>query len=324
MYEGDADLAEGTKETEFALRYTVKDPHDQGGHIVYDVHGYDKEGEWEGLRRYNEFFVLHETIAKRWPGVPIPSVPPKKAIGNKDLVFIQERRFYLEQFLRKLTRFPFIINGPEFQTFARPMQGLKIEAGLQMLGKLPVQQQYETLKEALQVNDAMYDLTEKEQFLSRLTEYTFFVKKIEPYLKYLKNELAQFLTTKQLTINNYKNLARMWNIYEEVNLTAYVDMSAKNLVLNNPDNKDLKEDLVKTSDMMKNPFVDVFHWTKGQILDLQAISAAVAARNKCAKSEQELNAKKVSAQKDLDNLNAGKKTMGTLFKSQSDAGMLAN
>lgn len=60
----------------------------------------------------------------------------------------------------------------------------------------------------------------------------------------------------------------MWNIYEEVNLTAYVDMSAKNLVLNNPDNKDLKEDLVKTSDMMKNPFVDVFHWTKGQILDL--------------------------------------------------------
>lgn len=28
----------------------------------------------------------------------------------------------------------------------------------------------------------------------------------------------------------------MWNIYEEVNLTAYVDMNAKGLVLNNPDN----------------------------------------------------------------------------------------
>jgi len=55
----------------------------------------------------------------------------------------------------------------------------------------------------------------------------------------------------------------MWNIYEEVNLTAYVDMNASQLVLNNPDNKDIKEELVKTSDMMKNPFVDVFHWTKG-------------------------------------------------------------
>lgn len=115
----------------------------------------------------------------------------------------------------------------------------------------------------MEVNDSMYDLTEKEQFNSRLTEFTFFVKKIEPYLKYLKNELAQFLTTKQLTINNYKNLARMWNIYEEVNLTAYVDMSANNLVLNHPQNGAIKDQLVSTSDKMKNPFVDVFHWTKG-------------------------------------------------------------
>lgn len=208
------------------MQYTVKNPHDSGGHIVYECHGMDDQGEWDGLRRFNEFFLLFECISKRWPGCPIPSVPPKKTIGNKDLVFIQERRFYLEQFMRKLVRFPFIIHGPEFQTFARPQQGMSIEKGLNMLGKLPTQQIYERMKEALQVNDAMFDLTEKEQFVSRLTEYTFFVKKIEPYLKYLKNELAQFLTTKQLTINNYKNLARMWNIYEEVNLTAYVDMSA--------------------------------------------------------------------------------------------------
>ena len=33
----------------------------------------------------------------------------------------------------------------------------------------------------------------------------------------------------------------MWNIYEEVNLTAYVDMSAKHLVLNNPDNDGIKD-----------------------------------------------------------------------------------
>jgi len=283
----------------------------------------DDNGEWDGLRRYNEFYILHDTITKRWPGVPIPSIPPKKTIGNKDLVFIQERRFYLEQFLRKLVRFPFIINAPEFQTFCRPQQGMAIEKGLQMLSKLPTSQIYERMKTELQINDAMYDLTEKEQFVSRLTEYQFFVKKIEPYLKYLKNELAQFLTTKQLTINNYKNLARMWNIYEEVNLTAYVDMKAQNLVLNNPENKDLKEDLVKTSDLMKNPFVDVFHWTKGQILDLQAISMAIKQRNGVHKLEQELTAKKISAQKDLDNLNAGKKTMGTIFKSQSDAGGLS-
>lgn len=76
--------------------------------------------------------------------------------------------------------------------------------------------------------------------------------------------------------------------------------------------------------MMKNPFVDVFHWTKGQILDLAAISEAIVGRQNIAKQEAALTGKKLSLQKDLDNLNAGKKTMGTLFKSQSDAGNLAN
>lgn len=78
------------------MRYSVKNPHDASGHIVYEVRGHDNEGDWEGLRRFNEFYVLRDTIGKRWPGIPIPNVPPKKSIGNKDQVFIQERRFYLE------------------------------------------------------------------------------------------------------------------------------------------------------------------------------------------------------------------------------------
>jgi len=102
------------EDTGNAMRYSVKDPKDQGGSIFYECAGYDSLGEWNGSRRFNDFFVLHETISKRWPGVPIPCIPPKKAIGNKDMVFIQERRFYLEQFLRKLTRFQFIIEAAEF------------------------------------------------------------------------------------------------------------------------------------------------------------------------------------------------------------------
>jgi hypothetical protein len=56
----------------------------------------------------------------RWPGVYIPKVPPKKAIGNKDMKFIIERRYYLERFLRKLSKYDFLINSEEFLIFARP------------------------------------------------------------------------------------------------------------------------------------------------------------------------------------------------------------
>jgi sorting nexin-1/2 len=50
----------------------------------------------------------------------IPKVPPKKAIGNKDMRFILERRYYLERFLRKLSKFDFLINSEEFVLFSRP------------------------------------------------------------------------------------------------------------------------------------------------------------------------------------------------------------
>jgi hypothetical protein len=47
---------------------------------VYYVKGADKAGTWEGVRRYNEFFVLYNAMVARWPAIYIPKVPPKKTI----------------------------------------------------------------------------------------------------------------------------------------------------------------------------------------------------------------------------------------------------
>ena len=78
---------------------------------MYACKGTDSNGSWEGQRRFNEFYMLHQKLEKRWPGVPIPQLPPKKAVGNKDIKFINERRFYLERFLKKMAQFPFMLNS---------------------------------------------------------------------------------------------------------------------------------------------------------------------------------------------------------------------
>jgi len=174
---------------EIALDFAVRNPQDQGGHIVYEVKGKDKLGYWENKRRYNEFFVLQETLVKRFPSVPIPQVPPKKSIGNKDVVFIQERRYYLERFLRKIACFEFIVESPEFLLFSRP-NGMDVAKSLERLPKMGAGQLYEKLKTITEVNDEMFDIVEKEQFANRITEFLFFYKKTEPFLKQLKNDLA--------------------------------------------------------------------------------------------------------------------------------------
>jgi len=59
-------------------------------------------------------------------------LPPKKAIGNKDVKFINERRFYLERFLKKMSPFDFLLNSTEFKMFTRPNGDIE-----KMFGNLP-------------------------------------------------------------------------------------------------------------------------------------------------------------------------------------------
>ena len=47
---------------DFAYDFSVKNPQDNHGHVVYEVKGKDAQGEWECKRRYNEFFTLYETM----------------------------------------------------------------------------------------------------------------------------------------------------------------------------------------------------------------------------------------------------------------------
>ena len=60
--------------------YTVSNPQLTSSHISYYCKGLDKQGPWEGNRRYSHFYALFEALKTRWPGVMIPKLPPKKAI----------------------------------------------------------------------------------------------------------------------------------------------------------------------------------------------------------------------------------------------------
>lgn len=163
------------------MEFTVRDPTLTSGTMLYKIGGRDREGTFEGLRRYNEFFLLHETLRARFPCIPIPAVPPKKSIGNTDMIFIQQRRFYLERFFRQLSKFDFILSSNEFRAFARP-QGANIEKTLENLPKLTPKQLYDRMKEATGINEQEYDSFTRDQMATKITDFNFFMKKIKPFL----------------------------------------------------------------------------------------------------------------------------------------------
>ena len=71
----------------------------KSAHVTYTVKGFDRKGEFEVFRRYSEFYSLHQALTNRFPGLYVPGIPPKKALGNSDMAFIIERRFFLDRFL---------------------------------------------------------------------------------------------------------------------------------------------------------------------------------------------------------------------------------
>lgn len=67
-------------DNEEVMEVYVRNPKNNGGHIVYEVKGMDKDGPYEGVRRYNDFNAFRQLLVTRYPGLYIPKIPPKKAI----------------------------------------------------------------------------------------------------------------------------------------------------------------------------------------------------------------------------------------------------
>lgn len=69
-------------------------------HHVYQVFIRIRDDEWNIYRRYAQFYSLHKDLKKQDAVVGTFDFPPKKALGNKDARFVEERRKRLQHYLR--------------------------------------------------------------------------------------------------------------------------------------------------------------------------------------------------------------------------------
>lgn len=159
---------------------------------------------------------------------------------------------------------------------------------------------------------------------NKCTEFLYFYKAVEPLLSKMKGKTAAMMRNKQQQMQSYQDFHTSMERYENFNLQNYSEMQADKLVITNPDNMELKVKLQELSGNLQNPYIDLFHWSKGEIFDLQAVMFAVKCRNDCAKKIVDLEKQKASTQRDMQDVSSGNKTVTTLFKSQDDVGKMAN
>lgn len=69
------------------------------------------------VRRFSDFFSLRKKLVERWPGIFIPAIPPKKAVGNLDDDTIETRMRLLNSFCYKLSKSSFLFESEEVKLF---------------------------------------------------------------------------------------------------------------------------------------------------------------------------------------------------------------
>jgi len=126
---GEESEVNSVEDDRIAKVFSVTNPVKIGGTIKYAVKGEDSQGEFEVVRRFNEFFALYTSLVERWPGCYIPCIPEKKAINvdtsasnqadwtvgsTKDGAFVEMRRALFERFIREMAKFPYLIESKEF------------------------------------------------------------------------------------------------------------------------------------------------------------------------------------------------------------------
>ncbi len=166
---------------------------------------------FEGMRRYNEFFTLRTILCQRWPGLFVPSIPPKKAVGNKDVFFIVERRYFLERFLKQMSQFSILLNSEEFRIFARPeLTGghPDIQAQLSKLSKLSSDDISKRFYDGFGMNDVMFKAAADKQqdYEYSLKEFDGFLKKLLVQYKALRKQIKGLIEIKGNSINSQSKI----------------------------------------------------------------------------------------------------------------------
>ena len=79
-----------------------------GKHHVYKIRGRDHLGDIEVLRRFREFDTLRKVLYSRFLGLYVPPIPEKKAMGKTEGLFVEERQFFLDRFVKEISQLPYL------------------------------------------------------------------------------------------------------------------------------------------------------------------------------------------------------------------------
>ena len=223
------------------------------------------------LRRYSDFFSLREKLLERWPGIYIPPIPPKKAIGNTDIKIIQFRLRLLNNFLHQLSQIPFLLNSEEVTLFISNSQDVA--------GQINNLSELNSSERITRYKNAFMQGVQSENEIENVNEEIIIKHKDEIYQSYDNvKQFREFVVSarekKEREIKNYICLLNVFEDYEKYSLIEYADGNEDKLVFADYKNQFQMQSIALLKEKMMNPFDALVDNLEEDELDLLAMKEA--------------------------------------------------
>ncbi|CAD8137699.1 unnamed protein product [Paramecium octaurelia] len=298
-------------ETEIVLQ--VCDPKVQPGinkYIVYTVKGMDKNGQFDVQRRFSDFKTIRSFLLTKWPGCYIPPVPPRKAFGNMEQQFIDERRLMLEDFLKKIATLKYLWYSEEFQIFLKTPG--EIEKALLSIPKITNEEIINKYQESFS------ELSGKEinrEIISKINDFKAYIKKIQPMVqnfKQIAKNIAEAKSAHQTSLIHFITI--FVPEYENNVLLEYAEQKEKLIFANLIQNEEVKGLINQYCDLLKDPkFQQLYQEVRKEGKQLKAFLETFEEREKYEQQKSNAEQRQKELQLQLQEVLAGKTTIRTLF-----------
>ena len=266
-------------------------------------------------RRYRDFDALRNKFLERWPGVFIPNIPHKKAIGSTDKEIVDLRIEMINRFLKKLSHIDYLFNSDEMELFLqnsnnvpKTLENIKQDSYQELLKK------YSGVFTDYDDNfDTIAGKSEQDEFYKQLGVL---YPKLRTFRAFIFQERERFKSVQQ----NYIAVINMLSTYEKEIVNNFVNNDENKLVFFNMKNIDLCKNISNVQEKMINPYDRLYDSITEDYLDTEAMQEALESLKSLQDNYNKLTKNLTSTNVQLNDLQAGKTNVKSLlrFKNRED------
>ena len=260
-------------------------------------------------RRYRDFDALRNKFLERWPGVFIPNIPHKKAIGSTDKEIVDLRIEMINRFLKKLSHIDYLFNSDEMELFLqnsnnvpKTLENIKQDSYQELLKK------YSGVFTDYDDNfDTIAGKSEQDDFYKKLGVL---YPKLRTFRAFIFQERERFKSVQQ----NYIAVINMLSTYEKEIVNNYVNNDENKLVFFNMKNIDLCKNISNVQEKMINPYDRLYDSITEDYLDTEAMQEALESLKSLQDNYNKLTKNLTSTNVQLNDLQAGKTNVKSLLR----------